>query len=83
LETAAGVKSKAVSDEADKARRFLLDRIDAGDGATPIKEAKTAAAGEGISSTALDKARSTGLIEQRPDRINIGQCPSLFRLAAG
>ncbi len=57
LETAAGVKSQAVSETADKARRFLLARIEAGDGATPVNETKRAAVAEGISSTALDKAR--------------------------
>jgi hypothetical protein len=59
LEAAAGSKPQAVSEEADKARLFLLARIEAGNGATPIKETKTAAKAAGISSTALDKARST------------------------
>lgn len=59
LEAAAGAKPKALSDEADTARRFLLERIEAGGGATPVKETKTAADAAGISSTALDKARAT------------------------
>jgi len=59
LEAAAGAKPKALSDEADTARRFLLERIEAGDGATPVKATQTAADSAGISSTALDKARTT------------------------
>jgi AAA domain len=59
LEAAAGAKPKALSDEADQARRFLLERVEAGDGATPVKATQTAADAAGISSTALDKARTT------------------------
>ncbi len=58
LEAAAGAKPKAVSEESDQARLFLRDRIEAGCGATPVKATKQAAEKVGISTTALDKARS-------------------------
>jgi hypothetical protein len=58
LEAAAGGKPQSVSDAADKARRFLRDRIEAGGGATPVSETKREASAAGISSTALDKARA-------------------------
>jgi len=57
LEAAAGNKPKTVSEAADQARRFLRERLAAGDGATPIKETQKEAAAAGISTTALEKAR--------------------------
>jgi hypothetical protein len=57
LEAAAGSRPKGVSEQADQARRFLRDRIEAGGGATPVSETKREAAAAGISTTALDKAR--------------------------
>lgn len=57
LEAAAGSKPQAVSEAADKARRFLRERIEAGGGAAPVSETKREASAAGISSTALDKAR--------------------------
>ncbi len=61
LEAAAGAKPKALSDEADTARRFLLERIEAGGGATPVKATQTAAKAHTpeIKPKALDKARTT------------------------
>jgi hypothetical protein len=57
LEAAAGGKPRGLSHEADKARLFLLGRIEAGGGATPVTDTEAAASDREISSNALRKAR--------------------------
>jgi hypothetical protein len=58
LEAAAGTKPKALSDEADAARRFLMEQLEAAGGlAIPVKETETAALAQSITLTALGKAK--------------------------
>lgn len=57
LEAASGSRSVGVSEAAEAARLFLVARLDDGDGAAPVQATKKAAEAEGISATALDKAR--------------------------
>lgn len=83
LEAASGSKPRGVSDAADAARKFLRERIEAGGGATPVKETKTAAAVEGITVTALDKARDALKIGTRRRSDGVSGYEWYDRAAAG
>jgi hypothetical protein len=57
LDAASGRRDAGISDAAETARLFVVRQLDEGKGVAPVKATKAAAAAEGISTTALDKAR--------------------------
>jgi RecA-family ATPase len=65
LEAAATGKARGLSEKADRARLFLRERLAAGGGVTPTKETEAAAEAEGISATALRKAREDLKLKSR------------------
>jgi AAA domain len=66
LDAASGRRDAGISDAAETARLFLVRQLDDGKGAANISGTKAAAEAEGISVTALDKARKNlGLKSRR------------------
>lgn len=57
LEAAAGVKPRALSEQGDEARTFLMAALQDGGGVCDVGDTKDAAAKAGITKTALDNAR--------------------------
>lgn len=57
LEAAAGVKPRALSEQGNEARAFLMAALQDGGGVCDVGVTKATAAKAGISETALDKAK--------------------------